>query len=124
MNLFKSRKKGYAAFLVCGLCAALNVLAYLPRQTFEEAEATEFTVTLLLVVVFLVFGILGIVLAIKNARDSLLLALMLATVSFTLTINLSGAWKSSMRVGLELAYAVFAIALGTLGLLLVSRKTG
>jgi hypothetical protein len=44
--------RGYAAFLVCGLCAALNVLAYLPTQTIEEAETTEFTVTIALFVVF------------------------------------------------------------------------
>ena len=43
---------GYIAFLVCGLCVGFNLLAYLPAQTFAEAEATEFTVTLMLFLIF------------------------------------------------------------------------
>jgi hypothetical protein len=49
---------------------ALHVLAYIPSQTFEQAETTEFTVTLALVVTLLISSITALILAVKNRRDA------------------------------------------------------
>ena len=118
----KSRKRGYAAFLVCGICVALNILAYLPAQTFLEAEAIEFTTTLLLLVIFIIAGFIGVVSAIKNRGDAGLLVLLLLTFAFALTTNYWGSWALKIRIGLQLSYVILVLTLGTVRLLAVERQ--
>ena len=108
--------------MVCGICVALNILAYLPPQTFEEAEATEFTVTLLLLMIFVIAGFIGVVSTIKNRRDTGLLVLLLLTVAFALTTNYWGSWALRIRIGLQLSYAILVLTLGTVRLLAVQRQ--
>lgn len=110
-SIQKSKKRGYVAFLICGVCVALNVLAYLPAQSFEQSEATEFTVTLLLLLVFVVSALIGAILAIKNLRDFALTFLLLATIAFALTSNYTGTWGRRPRVVLELSYAAVVLTL-------------
>jgi hypothetical protein len=52
-------RPGHIAFLICGLCVALNQLAYQSSKTFEQAEAIEFTVTLALLAFFLISTIVA-----------------------------------------------------------------
>jgi uncharacterized membrane protein HdeD (DUF308 family) len=117
----KNKKRGYAAFLLCGLCAALNVLAYLPAKTFEEAEAVEFTTTTLLLLIFVIAGFFGMISTIKNRRDGGLLLLLIVTVLFCLVSTYSGSWPSKTRVALQLSYAVLVLAFGTIRLLAIQR---
>src|SRR5690242_7910258 len=119
---WKSKRRGYVAFLVCGLCVALNVLAYQPAKTFEEAEATEFTVTLFLLLIFVISGLIAAILTIKNHRDVPLLALMLITMTFAFMSSLSGAWTRQTRIALQLSYAIVVLILTTIRLLAVSRR--
>jgi len=122
VTVWKSKRRGYVSFLVCGLCVALNVLAYLPAKTFEEAEATEFTVTLFLLLIFVVSGLTAVILTIKNHRDVPLLALMLITMTFAFMSSLSGAWTRQTRIALQLSYAIVVLILATIRLLAVSRR--
>src|SRR5260370_9607357 len=111
-----SRTRGYVAFLICGICVALNLLAYLPSQTFREAEATEFTVTLLLLLVFISAGLIATILAIKNRQDVGLVSLLLLTIAFVIANNCSSSWGWKMRIALQLSYAILVLTLGTIEL--------
>jgi uncharacterized membrane protein YhaH (DUF805 family) len=118
----RSRKRGYAAFLICGLCVALNVLAYLPAQSFEQSEATEFTVTLLLLAVFIISALTGAALAIKNMRDAGLLMLLLVTIGFAFASSYSRSWGWKMRIFLQLSYAILVLTIGTFQILAIQRQ--
>jgi hypothetical protein len=118
----QSKKRGYVAFLICGICVALNLLAYLPPQTFEEAESTEFTVTVFLLLVFVVAGLIATVSAIKNRGDIGLVSLLLTTVAFAILSKYSGSWELRIRIALQLSYAILVLTLGTIGLLLAQRQ--
>jgi len=122
VTVLKSKKRGYVAFFVCGLCVALNLLAYLPAKTFEEAEATEFTVTLFLLLVFVVSGLVAAIFTIKNHRDIPLLALALITITFAFMSSLSGAWSQHARVAVQISYAIVVLTLATVRLLAASRQ--
>ena len=115
--------RGYTAFLVCGLCVALNVLAYIPSQTFEQAETTEFTVTLALVVSFLISSIIGLVLALKNRRDVGLIALLVASIAFVTLSYYRGSFQLHVRRIVDLSYAVGVLGLTTVRLLMLRRST-
>ena len=97
----KNRKRGYVAFLICGICVALNLLAYLPPQTFEQAEATEFTVTVFLLLVFVVAGLFGAISTFKNRGDIGLVSLLLVSVVFVTMSIFSGPWEWKIRITLE-----------------------
>jgi hypothetical protein len=105
--------RAYAAFLVCGLCVALNKLAYLPRQTFSEAEPTEFTVTLPLLVIFLVSSVVAAILALKNRKNIALVVLLLATCVFVGWAHFGSGFQSQTGQVMQLAYpfSVFALAI-------------
>jgi len=118
----KNRKRGYAAFLICGICVALNLLAYLPRQTFEEAEATEFTVTIFLLVVFVVAGLFASVSTLRNRGDIGLVSLLLVSVAFVIVSIFSGPWGREKRIALQLSYAILVLTLGTIGLFATRRQ--
>jgi uncharacterized membrane protein YhaH (DUF805 family) len=118
----KSRKRGYVAFLICGICVALNLLAYLPPQTFEQAEATEFTVTLLLLLVFVLAGFIAAISTVKNRGDGGLVSLLLLTLVFAAMSNFSGSWEWKLRIALQLSYAILVLTLGTIGLLATQRQ--
>jgi len=120
--VWKSRRRGYVAVLVCGLCVALNVLAYLPAKTFEEAEAIEFTVTLFLLLIFVISGLTAAILTIKNHPDVSLLALMVITMTFAFMSSLSGAWSRQTRIALQLSYATVVLILATVRLPAVSHR--
>ncbi len=118
----RNGKRGYVAFLICGICVALNVLAYVPAQSFREAEATEFTVTLFLLLVFVIAFFVAAISTIKNRGNSGLVLLLLLTVVFIAMINYGRSWESKMRVALQLSYAILVLTLGTIGLLLAQRR--
>jgi hypothetical protein len=118
----RSGKGGYVAFLICGICVALNVLAYLPAQSFREAEATEFTVTLFLLLVFVIALLVAAISTIRNRRNDLLVLLLLLSVAFVAMTNYSRSWESKMRVVLQLSYAILVLTLGTIGMLLAQRR--
>jgi uncharacterized membrane protein YhaH (DUF805 family) len=120
----RSRKRGYAAFLICGLCVALNILAYLPAQSFEQSEATEFTVTLFLLLVFSISALIGAALAIKNMRDVGLLMLLLVTIGFAFASSYSGSWGWKIRIALQLSYAILVLTVGAFRLLTIQRQPG
>jgi hypothetical protein len=117
-----NRKRGYVAFLICGICVALNILAYLPTQSFREAEAAEFTVTLFLLLVFVVAGFTATISTIKNREDMGLVSLLSFTVAFVIVNIYSGPWELKMRIALQLSYAILVLALGTIGLLTTRRQ--
>ena len=118
----KNAKRGYVAFLICGICVALNLLAYLPAQSFIEAEATEFTITIFLLLVFVIAGFIAAISTIKNRGNIGLMSLLLSTVAFVIVSNYSGSWELKMRIALQLSYAILVLALGTIGLLLTHRR--
>jgi uncharacterized membrane protein YhaH (DUF805 family) len=118
----KNRKRGYAAFLVCGVCVALNLLAYLPRKTFEEAEATEFIVTGFLVLVFIVAGLFAAISTLKNLGDIGLVSMLLASAAFVIVSVYDGSWEWRMRIALQLSYAILVLTFGTIGLLTTRRQ--
>jgi hypothetical protein len=101
---------------------ALNILAYLPSQTFEEAEATEFTVTLALVVAFLIFSIIGLILTVKNRRDTGLIALSLVTMAFITLSYFRGAFQSQVRKTVDLSYAFAVLGIATARMLMIRRS--
>jgi hypothetical protein len=115
--------RGYTAFLVCGLCVALNVFAYIPSQTFEQAETTAFTVTLALVVTFLISSITAQILAVKNRRDVGLIALMVASIAFVTLSYYGGSFQLHVRRIVDLSYAVGVLGLTTVRLLMLRRST-
>ena len=119
----RSTMRGYTAFLVCGLCVALNVLAYVPSQTFEQAETTEFTITLALAVTFLVSSIIGLVLALKNRRDVGLILLLVATITFAILSYYGGSFGLHVRRSGSLTYAVIVLGVATVRLLVLRRST-
>jgi hypothetical protein len=115
--------RGYTAFLVCGLCVALNVLAYIPSQTFEQAETTEFTVTLALVVTFLISSITALILTVKNCRDVGLLALLVASIAFVALSYYGGSFQLHVRRIVDLSYVVGVLGVTTVRLLMLRRST-
>jgi len=115
--------RGYAAFLVCGLCAALNLIAYLPTQTFEQAEATEFTTTLALIIVFLISSVVAVIYAIKNSRELGLIALLLFSVAFVTLICVSGSFSRAARTALQLSYAVVVLGFASARILALRRSS-
>lgn len=115
--------RGYTAFLLCGLCVALNVLAYVPSRTFEQAETTEFTITLALAVTFLVSSIIGLVLALKNRRDAGLILLLVATIAFAILSYYGGSFGLHVRRTGSLTYAVVVLGIATIRLLMLRRST-
>jgi hypothetical protein len=119
----KNRKRGYVAFLICGICVALNLLAYLPRQTFEEAEATEFTVTIFLLLVFVGAGLFATISTFRNRGDIGLVSLLLVSVAFVIVSIFSGPWEWKVRIALQLSYAILVLTLGTIRLLATRRQT-
>jgi hypothetical protein len=118
----QSRKRGYVAFLVCGICVALNLLAYLPPQTFREAEATEFTATAFLLLVFVVTGLIAVVSTLKNRGDIGVLSLLSLSVAFVIVTIHSGPWEWKMRIAMQISYAILVLTLGTIGLLATQRQ--
>jgi hypothetical protein len=117
----KSEKMGYIAFLVCGLCVGFNLLAYLPAQTFVDAETTEFTATLMLLLIFVAAAFVAVISTIKNFRDLGLVLLLLSTVAFV-AISLRSSWEGKTRVALQLSYAIFVFAIGTFRLVFPQRR--
>jgi hypothetical protein len=97
----KNRKRGYAAHLVCGVCAALNLLAYLPPKAFEGAEATEFTVTIFLLLIFIVAGLFAAISTLKNRGDIGLLSLLILSVAFVMVSTYGSAWEWKTRIALH-----------------------
>jgi hypothetical protein len=116
----KNRKRGYVAFLICAMCVSLNLLAYLPSQTFREAEATEFTVTLFLLLVFILSGLFAALATFKNRGDIGLVSLLLVSVAFVIMSIYSSRWVWEM---LQVSYAILVLTLGTIGLLAPRRQT-
>jgi hypothetical protein len=92
------------------------------QANIEQAEATEFTTTLLLLPIFIIAGLCRIFLAIKNRGDVGLVALVLITIAFAFTSNYSGSWNWKLRMGMQLSYALMVLSLGTIRLLAVSRQ--
>ena len=118
----KNRKRGYAAFLVCGICVALNLLTYLPRKAVVEAEATEFTVTVFLLLVFIVASLLAAISTLKNRGDRVLVSQLLLTVAFVMVSIYGHVWEWKMSIALQLSYAVLVLTFGTIGLLANRRQ--
>jgi len=118
----KNRKRGYVAFLICGICVALNILAYLPAQSFIEAEVTEFTVTIFLFLVFVLAGLFAAISTFKNRGEIGLVSLLLVSVAFVIASIYSGPWELKMRIALQLSYAILVLILGTIGLLAAKRQ--
>jgi len=103
-------RRGYVAFFLCGLCVALNELAYLPSQTFVETEATEFTVTFALLILFVASAIAGTVYTFRHPRDSGLVTLFLVTLGFVASSYFRGSYSLHARVILDISYAVLVCA--------------
>jgi hypothetical protein len=118
----KNRKRGYVAFLICAMCVSLNLLAYLPSQTLRQAEATEFTVTLFLLLVFVLSGLFAALATFKNRRDIVLVSLLFVSVAFVAMSVYSGSWELKTRITLQLSYAILVLTLGTIGLLGIRRQ--
>jgi uncharacterized membrane protein HdeD (DUF308 family) len=119
----RSTIRGYVAFAVCGLCVALNVLAYLPSQTFEEAEATEFTATLAVLVVFLISSIVAWIYAVKNRKEIGLVVLLLLSITFVALSYFSGTFPSHVRTALQLCYAIVVLGISAARLMLMQRPS-
>jgi uncharacterized membrane protein HdeD (DUF308 family) len=119
----QSTIRGYVAFAVCGLCAALNVAAYPPPQTFEEAEATEFTVTLALLVVFLISSIVAWIYAVKNRKEIGLVVLLLLSIIFVAPNYFSGSFTSHVRTALQLWYAIIVLGIAAVRLKMIQRPS-
>jgi hypothetical protein len=117
----RSAIRGYVAFAVCGLCVALNVLVYLPSQTFKVAEATEFTVTLALLVVFLISSIVAWIYAVKNRKEIGLLVLLLLSITFIALSYFGGSLQSRVRTALELCYAIVVLGIAAARLMMIQR---
>jgi uncharacterized membrane protein HdeD (DUF308 family) len=118
----RSEVRGYAAFLVCGLCVALNLISFLPSQTFEQAEATEFTTTLALFAAFVVSSIVALIYAIKNRREAGLIALLLVSVAFVILSCVSGAFSRDARTALQLSYAIVILGFASARILALRRS--
>ncbi len=117
-----SRMRGYTAFIICGLCVALNALAYIPTKSFREAEATEFTVTITLLVVFIISSIVAWTCAVKNRRDVVLVGLLLLSATFVTFIYFSSSFRYQVRTLLEISYAIVVLGLGSIRLLAIRRS--
>jgi hypothetical protein len=118
----RSAIRGYVAFVICGLCVAMNILAYLPSQTFEASEATEFTVTLALLGAFLISSVVAWIYAVKNRRDAGLVALLLLSASFVASSYFWGAFRSQTRTALQLSYAIVVLALAPIRIVTLRRS--
>jgi len=108
--------------LVCGICVALNLLTYLPRKAVVEAEATEFTVTVFLLLVFIVASLLAAISTLKNRGDRVLVSQLLLTVAFVMVSIYGHVWEWKMSIALQLSYAVLVLTFGTIGLLANRRQ--
>jgi uncharacterized membrane protein HdeD (DUF308 family) len=108
----KNRKRGYAAFLICALCVDLNLLAYLPSQTF----------TALLALVFVLSGLFATLATLKNRSDIGLVWLLLLSVAFVVVSVYGRSWELKARIGLQLSYAILVLTFGTIGLLVARRQ--
>ena len=115
--------RGYAAFLVCGLCVVLNVLVYIPARTFEQAESTEFTVTLALLAAFLVSSITALILTVKNRRDVGLIALLVLSIAFVTLTYYSGSFRLHARRIVDLTYAIAVLGVAAIRLMTLRRFT-
>jgi hypothetical protein len=102
---------------------AQNVLAYLPTQTIEEAETTEFTVTIALFVVFVITSIAAWILAIKNHREIGLIALLLLSFAFVMLSYFGGSLKSPVRTTLQFSYAIIVLGVAAVRLVMIRRST-
>jgi len=118
----KNRKRGYMPFLICTMCVSLNLLAYLPSQTFREAEATEFSVTLFLLLVFILSGSFAALATFQNRGDIGLVSLLFVSVAFVVVSVYSGSWGLKTRITLQLFYAILVLTFGTIGLLATKRQ--
>jgi uncharacterized membrane protein HdeD (DUF308 family) len=118
----RSEARGYAAFLVCGLCVALNLVSYLPAQTFEQAEATEFTTTLALFAAFVISSIVALIYAIKNRQEASLIALLLVSIAFVILSCVSGAFSQTGRTALQLSYAIVVLGVASARILALGRS--
>jgi 4-hydroxybenzoate polyprenyltransferase len=107
---------------VCGLCVALNVLAYLPSQTFEAAEATEFTLTLALFLAFVGSSIVAWIYAFKRRKEIGLVVLLLLSLTFVALVSFSGSFGSRSRTALQLSYAIIVLGLASVRLLTLRRS--
>jgi drug/metabolite transporter (DMT)-like permease len=114
--------RGYAAFLVCGLCVALNLIFYLLAATFAEADLTELPVTLALLVVFAISSIVAWVYAIKNRREPGLVALLLLSIAFVILISVSSSFSWDAQSVLQLSYAIIVIALAPFRIVTLRRS--
>jgi hypothetical protein len=119
----RSTIRGYAAFVVCGLCVALNVVAYLPSQTVEEAEKTEFTVTLALLGAFVISSMVAWIYAVKNRRDAGLLGLLLLSAVFLISTYFWGSLRSQTRTALQFSYAIAVLSIASVRLVTLRRTS-
>ena len=117
----QSTIRGYAAFVVCGLCVALNLIFYLPAKTFEQAEVTEFTVTLALLAAFIISSIFASGYAIKNRHDLGLVSLFSLSIVFVILICASGLFSWQARSALQLCYAIIVLGSASVRLLSLRR---
>jgi hypothetical protein len=119
----RSTIRGYVAFALCGLCAALNVAAYLPPQTIEEAEATEFTITLALLVVFLISSIVAWIYAVKNHREIGLVVLLFLSITFVALSYFEGSFRWQLRIAWQLSYAIVVLGIAGARLTMIQRPS-
>lgn len=114
----------YVCFLACGLCALVNLFAYLPAKDFLGGEAIEFLVTVPLIPIFLIFALVGIagtaVAGVHN--DRLLLVLLLGTVLFLIFAFYRGGMSSQIRQTEDVVYAGYVTVLSVLGLVLKGKR--
>ena len=122
LKKYRSENRGYAAFLTGGVCVALNLISYLPARTFEQAEVTEFTVTLVLLTGFAIFTIVASSYALRNRQEPGLVALFLLSVAFILLICFGGSFDSMARSGLQLCYAIIVLGIASTRLLMFRRS--
>ena len=97
--------------------------AYLLSQTFEEAEPTEFTVTLALLVAFVISSIVAWTYAMKNRGEVGLIALLLLSVTFVALSYFSGSFRSQARTALQLAYSISVLGIASVRLLMIRRSS-
>jgi cytochrome bd-type quinol oxidase subunit 2 len=114
-------RRGYIAIAICGLCVGLNILAYSPGQSFEQAESTEFTVTLFLLLVFVISLLVATFFVIRNRRDIVLMLLLLVTFAFAWSAT---TYAVSTHRSIYLSYAICTTSLATLRLVAQGRGSG